>query len=376
MLDIEKNKELFLKKYQYYNQRINTVEYPKEELEKITKSERDKYPNLKDVEILKKIRTNLLTQKYNHSLRVEQIVENLNKILENNKEFESVSNIAGLLHDYGRFMQAVLFNNYKDAEDFFKEHGLSGHGEVGSRILFINDEIKDFEINKKYYDILNKVIEMHSLPDLGKFNLKIDEKFKTQKMLLDKDLTISYMLQMVKDADMCDILYQRITGEYPLLTSTFKYHTNNKTLEEISKITGVSIDTILTWNKIEKEIPKTIRLPFDKVDTKLLEVPAEIKQKFFNKVYITNNREWDLRKMQNNPSYNYNSITAMWWSIGQFLGNMNFTASLKVIKEKNILEQIYMMYPEKYKYLVSEMFEFASEELLDKKIKENKIYTK
>ena len=40
MLDIEKNKELFLKKYQYYNQRINTVEYPKEELEKITKSER------------------------------------------------------------------------------------------------------------------------------------------------------------------------------------------------------------------------------------------------------------------------------------------------------------------------------------------------
>ena len=355
MLDIEKNKELFLKKYQYYNQRINTVEYPKEELEKNTKSERDKYPNLKDVEILKKIRTNLLTQKYNHSLRVEQIVENLNKILENNKEFESVSNIAGLLHDYGRFMQAVLFNNYKDAEDFFKEHGLSGHGEVGSRILFINDEIKDFEINKKYYDILNKVIEMHSLPDLGKFNLKIDEKFKTQKMLLDKDLTISCMLQMVKDADMCDILYQRITGEYPLLTSTFKYHTNNKTLEEI---------------------PKTIRLPFDKVDTKLLEVPAEIKQKFFNKVYITNNREWDLRKMQNNPSYNYNSITAMWWSIGQFLGNMNFTASLKVIKEKNILEQIYMMYPEKYKYLVSEMFEFASEELLDKKIKENKIYTK
>ena len=61
--------------------------------------------------------------------------------MNNNQEFESTSNVAGLLHDYGRFMQAVLFNNYKDAEDFFKEHGLSGHGEVGARILFINDEI-------------------------------------------------------------------------------------------------------------------------------------------------------------------------------------------------------------------------------------------
>ena len=376
MIDIEKNKQKFKKMYNYYKERINNVEYPKSELDKITHQEREKYKNKKDVEILKTIRTNLLEQKYNHSLRVEKTVEQLNNIMNNNKEFETTSNIAGLLHDYGRFIQAVLFNNYKDAEDYFKENGLSGHGEVGARMLFVNDEIKNFEIEEKYYEILNKVIEAHSLPNLGKYNKKIDKNYKNKNMNFDKDLTISCMLQMVKDADMCDILYQRITGEYPLLSSTFKYHTKNQTLEEISKITGVNIDTILTWNKIEKEIPKIIKLPLQEVHTDILQVPKTIKEKFFNKVFIENTKEWDLRTMQNDPSYNYNSITAMWWSIGQFLGNMNFTSTLKLIKENNILEQIYEKYPEKYKYLVSEMFEFTQKELLEKRIKENKIYVK
>lgn len=376
MVNIEKNKQDFKERYEYYKERINTVEYPNYELKKITYQERKKYENLTDAEILKTIRTNLLTQKYNHSLRVEKLTEELNEVMNNNKNFKSLSNVAGLLHDYGRFMQAVLFNNYKEAEDFFKEHGLNGHGEVGSRILFTNDEIKYFHINRKYNEILNKVIEKHSLPTLGEYNKQIDKKFKKRKIFDDIDLTISCMLQMVKDADMCDILYQRITGEYPLLSSTFKYHTKGKSIKEISKITGVDIDTILKWNEIQKEVPETIKLPFEQVNIELLEVPEKIKQNFYKKIYMTNPEEWDLRKMSNDKSYNYNSIIAMWWSIGQFLGNMNFTATLEVLKNNNILEQIYSKYPEKYKYLVKEMFEYAQQELIEKRIKTKKIYAK
>ena len=376
MLDIERNKKDFTHMYEYYKERINTVDYPEYELNKITYQERKKYKDLTDIEILKTIRTQLLNQKYNHSLRVEKITEQLNTVMNNNQEFESASNVAGLLHDYGRFMQSVLFNNYKDAEDFFKEHGLSGHGEVGARILFINDEIKYFSTDKKYYEILSKVIEKHSLPTLGEYNKQIDKNFKKNNMFDDIDLTISCMLQMVKDADTCDILYQRITGEYPILSSTFKYHTNGESLKEISIKTGINVDTILTWNNIQKEIPKIVKLPLQEVNPNILEVPKEIQEKFFKKTFITNPKEWDLRKMQNDQSYNYNSITAMWWSIGQFLGNMNFTATLEVIKNNNILEQIYDKYPEKYKYLVKEMFEFAEEELLKKRIQDKKIYAK
>ena len=375
MIDVERNKKIFTDIYEYYKERINTVEYPEYELNKITYQERKKYNNSTDTEILKTIRTKLLIQKYNHSLRVEKIIEQLNNAMNNNQEFESISNIAGLLHDYGRFIQSVLFNNFKDAEDFFKEHGLSGHGEVGSRILFINDEIKYFDIDKKYHEILNKVIEKHSLPTLGEYNKQIDNNFKNQNIFDNIDLTISCMLQMVKDADMYDILYQRITGEYPILSNTFKYHTNGETLKEISLKTGINIDTILAWNNIE-EVPEIIKLPLQEVDPKLLEVPEKIKQKFYKKVYMENPKEWDLRAMSKDKTYNYNSITAMWWSIGQFLGNMNFTATLEVIKNNNILEQIYNKYPEKYKYLVKEMFEFAEEELLKKRIQDKKIYAK
>ena len=80
--------------------------------------------------------------------------------------------------------------------------------------------------------------------------------------------------------------------------------------------------------------------------------------------------------MKNDKSYNYNSIIAMWWTIGQFLGNMNFKATLKLIKDNQILEQIYEKYPKKYQYLVKDMFEFAIEELLKNRLKNNKIYAK
>lgn len=40
MTNIEQNKPIFSKMYEYYKERINTVEYPKYELEKITYQER------------------------------------------------------------------------------------------------------------------------------------------------------------------------------------------------------------------------------------------------------------------------------------------------------------------------------------------------
>lgn len=378
MIDIEENKRIFNNMYDYYYERILSVIYPEYEIQKITQAETEKYPYLTKLEILKKIRKTMLKQKYDHSLRVYNVVDDLNKKFNNNEEFTQLSDISALLHDYGRFMQAVLFNSFYEAENFFKENGLNGHGEVGARILFINDEIRNFKIDKKYHEMINKTIELHSSPDLSKYNLKIDNKFNKKNIFKNKDLTISCMLQMIKDADTYDILYQRITGEYPILSSTFSYHSKGKTIKEISEITGIDIDTILTWNKLkdENETSAIIKLPFDKIEPEMLEVPEKIKRDFFEKVYMTDKNKWNLRKLQKDTSHNYNSITAMWWSIGQFLGNMNFTATLEEIKENNILEKIYNLYPEKYRFLVAQMFDFAQEELVEKRISKGKIYAK
>jgi len=389
MINIEENKKRFKNTYEIYKERIEIVKYPKEELEKSKQIDPLNKQNKSPEEIIKQQRLKMLKQKYEHTKRVVKKIETVNNIMNTSDFIKQLSQAAGLLHDYGRFIQAVYHNTYLDAENFYKENGYNGHGEVGYKILFEQKEIRYFDIDPKYYKLLGPVIKYHQISKLqDSLSKQIDENFNNIKEnyitntneLKEIDyLLMSFMIQIVKDADMYDILYQRIIGEYPLFSKNFIYHVNNMTIEEISKKTNISIEEIMKWNNLQtKDISnmKKIKLPFEKIEPELLEVPQQIKDKFFNKIYLDNIKEWDLRTMQNDCSYNYNSITAMWWTIGQFLGSMNFTSTLQMIEQENLLEQIYNIYPEKYKYLVKDMFEFAQKELLEKRIKKRKMYTK
>lgn len=388
MINIEENKKRFRQVYERYKERIEIVPYPPEEIKKSIQIDPLNIQDITPEQIVKQQRLKMLKQKYEHTKRVVEIIEKMNILMDNNEFFKTLSLTAGLLHDYGRFIQAVYHNCYYDAEKFYKDNGYNGHGEVGYKILFEQGEIKYFNIEEKYYKLLGPVIKYHQLRQLkDKLNLQIEPNFRelTEKDIglsnqyTDNDwLFISCMIQMVKDADMYDILYQRIINEYPLFTKRMVFNVNGMTIEEISKLTGVSIEEIKKLNNLETENlnTKKILLPFDKVDPSILEVPQKIKDKFFKKAYMQENEDWDLSTMQNDPSYNYNSITAMWWTIGQFLGTINFTSTLQTMQQEKILEQIYNLYPDKYKYLVKEMFEFAQEELLTKRIEQNKIYAK
>ena len=374
MIDIDKNKKDLEKRYLYYKKRIEDVVYPQSEFEKINSIDYETYKLKENSELIKAIRKKMLNQKYNHSLRVCDIIENLNNIMENNEDIKQLSMISGLLHDYGRFIQAVYHNCYYDAEEYYKKNGYNGHGEIGAHLLFDLNDIKYFHIEEKYHEYINHVIKYHQINKLtGNLNLKF------YNGCTNKWEIISGMIQMVKDADMYDILYQRLNGEYPIFSRIFYYNVNYMSLTEISKKTGVSVEEIIELNNLtSKNISKMekIKLPQKKVNPKILEVPEQIKKIFYNKVYITNPNEWDLRKFQNDNSYNYNSIIAMWWTIGQFLSNFNFTATLQSIKNEQLLKKLYEQYPEEYKYLVKEMFEFAQKELIEKRIDKNRIYTK
>lgn len=374
MIDTEKNKEDFYKRYLYYKQRIEDVVYPKSEFEKINSIDYETYQLKENTKLIKAIRKKMLKQKYDHSLRVCDIIENLNNIMENNENIKELSTFSGLIHDYGRFIQAVYHNCYYDAEEYYKKNGYNGHGEVGSHLLFDLNEIKYFHVEKKYYEYIEPVIKYHQINRLtGNLNLKFYNGTKNKWEI------ISGMIQMVKDADMYDILYQRINGEYPIFSRILYYNVNCMSLLEISKKTGVSVEEIMKLNNLtSRNISQMekIKLPLNKVYPKVLEVPPHIKKMFFDKVYITNPKEWDLRKLQNDNTYNYNSITAMWWTIGQFLSNFNFTATLQMIKDEQLLKKIYELYPKEYRYLLKEMFDFAQKELIEKRINNGEMYTK
>lgn len=261
MIDIEKNKNCFKQTYEIYKERIEIVPYPKDELKKARQIDPLNIQPEPDEQIIKQQRLKMLKQKYEHTKRVVEKIEKMNKIMHTNEFFKNLSMTAGLLHDYGRFIQAVYHNNYLDAENFYKENGYNGHGEVGYKILFEQKEIRYFDIEEKYYKLLGPVIKYHQIsklqPELDK---KIDDKFmfitdndikKTKEYNEIDEILMSCMIQMVKDSDMYDILYQRIINEYPIFSQNFIWHVNNMTIEEISKKTNISVEEIMEWNNIK-----------------------------------------------------------------------------------------------------------------------------
>ena len=114
----------------------------------------------------------------------------------------------------------------------------------------------------------------------------------------------------------------------------------------------------------------SIRIPMKNVDPIKLTVPKDIQDAYFSKQDI------DLKTIMNRRDCTF--ITGMWWRLNHFLRNINFVSNLMVVEDNKLLDKIYETYPDKYKPLVHDAFEFAKEELLQKAIKENEgeIYKK
>ena len=207
MINIEENKKRFRQVYERYKERIEIVPYPPEEIKKSIQIDPLNIQDITPEQIVKQQRLKMLKQKYEHTKRVVEIIEKMNILMDNNEFFKTLSLTAGLLHDYGRFIQAVYHNCYYDAEKFYKDNGYNGHGEVGYKILFEQGEIKYFNIEEKYYKLLGPVIKYHQLRQLkDKLNLQIEPNFRelTEKDIglsnqyTDNDwLFISCMIQMV-----------------------------------------------------------------------------------------------------------------------------------------------------------------------------------
>ena len=119
--------------------------------------------------------------KYNHSIRVEKICEVLAKMLNFNEEETYIIKIIGLLHDIGRFEQLKLTNSYSDNE--------FDHGAYGAMILFNKRLIEKFNVDSKYYDIIEFAIINHN-------KYKIEDTSDERKLMYAK---------LIRDADKIDI---------------------------------------------------------------------------------------------------------------------------------------------------------------------------
>ena len=380
MTNFESNKNLFYKYIDSCRKEIFNLLFDNLEIinsttirtELVNTGMIDKYTTVSDA--IKLHRNNMIDTKLNHTIRIVDDVSNLAEKLEFNDKFVQILKLAALLHDIARFPQAVNSNSFYDRE--CKMFNGDNHAEYGYKMLYINNMFKDFDIDKKHRFAIASAVRYHQIPvvtgDLALTfknvnQLNINALTGKEDLSKEEKIIIATLVQIIKDVDMLDILYQHLTGEIPIIKESIKISLNDTTIDNISQKWGVSIEEILEYNEISiKDLKKvkSINIPVANMNLTKLAIPLDIKESFYNNDYM------DLKKLQSRKDYTF--ITGMWWRLNHFLNNINFVSNLEILKEKKLLEQIYNLYPEEYKFLVKEAFEFAQEEILNKRIEQNK----
>ena len=127
-----------------------------------------------------------IRKKYEHSLRVMNLANKYATLLNLNEEEIQLAALIGLLHDIGRFEQFSTYHTFNDLKSI-------DHASYGVKILFKDNIIDRFKINKENYDIIAFAILNHN-------KLLIENNYKNDKMLNHAKL--------IRDVDKIDIIYQ------------------------------------------------------------------------------------------------------------------------------------------------------------------------
>lgn len=129
--------------------------------------------------------------KCEHIKRVANISGELARSLNLCEEDINLAIIIGLFHDIGRFEQIKRYNTFNDKSSV-------NHAKLGIDILFDDNLIDIFKIDKKYYKTIKTAILNHN------------------KDFIDKDLSSREELfsKIIRDADKLDIFYILSSDEF------------------------------------------------------------------------------------------------------------------------------------------------------------------
>lgn len=101
-----------------------------------------------------------------------------------NKEEILLAEVIGYFHDIGRFEQVRKYNTFNDRASV-------NHAEYSNKVLFEDRLIEKFNIDKKYWSIIEKAVLNHN-------------KDKIEKNLTDEEKLFA---KIIRDADKLDIFY-------------------------------------------------------------------------------------------------------------------------------------------------------------------------
>lgn len=125
---------------------------------------------------------NGIEYKYYHSYRVQKYSEIIADSLNLKGDKKELATTIGLLHDIGRFYQLDEYKTYDDKK--------FDHADYGAKLLFEDNLIEEFNLNKDWYEIIRKAVKNHN-------------KYEIEEGLNEEEL---FYAKLIRDADKIDIL--------------------------------------------------------------------------------------------------------------------------------------------------------------------------
>lgn len=173
-----------------------------------------------------KVDDNKVNIKIKHTYGVVQISGYIAEKLNLSIEDIELAKLIGLLHDIGRFEQAVRYDNYNDYDTM-------DHANFATKLLFEENLIRKFIVDNRYDSIIEKAIKNHN-------------KFEIEEGLNDRELLHA---KIIRDADKTDNF---VVKQYQDFYSLFRKKEDDVAKEEITDVVWkefLSEKTIITHHR-------------------------------------------------------------------------------------------------------------------------------
>lgn len=153
---------------------------------------------------------NKIAVKIKHTYGVVEMAEYIATGLNLKDEDVQLAKLIALLHDIGRFEQAVKYDNFDDYNTAID------HADYGAKILFEDNMIREFIEFDKFDDIIRKAIINH-------------DKFEIEKGLSDRELLHA---KIIRDADKTDNFIVKQYQDFESLYKTSKELLEKETITD------------------------------------------------------------------------------------------------------------------------------------------------
>lgn len=169
-----------------------------------------------------------------HTYNVVKMAKYISDNLNLKEEDKELAQLIALLHDIGRFPQAVEFKSFREDRENVD------HAILGVQILFKNNMIRDFVLENKYDEIIKKAIANHSKYILEKDGMS-ERELLHSKIIRDADKLDSFRVKEKEDIYIMANITKEELEKSLISDDIYNDFLSEKTILSSKRKTGVDI---------------------------------------------------------------------------------------------------------------------------------------